>query len=286
MRLVREATAEQVAAGAFDPMTQSQTYDMEWEDADGRHSLRVRERGYVPTELALLLRFAGFAVEHVWGGTAGDWGRRPVELDEYEVMVVARRPRRRGAPESTPGAGRRGERAIRAFATGRWTMRPGVARLINGVIAEGAPVLLTGSFSDEEERAFLAALAAARRLPRRRRRGARRPRRRPRRRRSSPRRSSPPTPPAMPAHDHVAVMGTWVAAAVAPPRTRPCALGAHVRRWRRERGFTKVFTDVRADNLDSLAFHLALGFSVVGAARRQAVIGGRAYDVVFIERGL
>ena len=92
MRLIREATPEQVAAGVFDPMTQSQTYDMEWEDADGPHSLSVRERGYVPTELALLLRFAGFEVEHVWGGTAGNWGRRPVELDEYEIMVVARRP--------------------------------------------------------------------------------------------------------------------------------------------------------------------------------------------------
>jgi len=51
----------------------------------------------VPTELALLLRHAGFAVEHVWGGTAGNWGRRPVDLDEYEIMVVARRPCEEGA---------------------------------------------------------------------------------------------------------------------------------------------------------------------------------------------
>jgi SAM-dependent methyltransferase len=93
MRLIREATHEQVAAGVFDSMTQSQSRDMQWEDAGGRHSLAVRERGYVPTELALLLRHAGFAVEHVWGGTAGNWGRRPVDLDEYEIMVVARRPR-------------------------------------------------------------------------------------------------------------------------------------------------------------------------------------------------
>ena len=97
MRLIREATPEQVAAGVFDPMAQSQLFDMEWEDADGPHSLAARERGYVPTELALLLRHAGFAVEHVWGGTAGNWGRRPVDLDEYEIMVVARRPREEGA---------------------------------------------------------------------------------------------------------------------------------------------------------------------------------------------
>jgi cyclopropane fatty-acyl-phospholipid synthase-like methyltransferase len=97
MRLIREATPEQVAAGVFDPMAQSQLFDMEWEDADGPHSLAARERGYVPTELALLLRHAGFVVEHLWGGTAGNWGRRPVDLDEYEIMVVARRPREEGA---------------------------------------------------------------------------------------------------------------------------------------------------------------------------------------------
>ena len=106
MRLIREATHEQVAAGVFDPMTQSQSCDMEWEDADGPHSLAARERGYVPTELVLLLRFAGFAVEHVWGGTAGNWGRRPVDLDEYEIMVVARRPREQG---TGPNGSREGD---------------------------------------------------------------------------------------------------------------------------------------------------------------------------------
>jgi L-amino acid N-acyltransferase YncA len=173
----------------------------------------------------------------------------------------------------------------------------GVARLINAVVAEGALVLLTGSFSDEEERAFLedlaprggfhiaaaldaddapAMVAAPANV-------------------GSP--SIVAAPPivaaqvfapyaaSMPAHDHVAVMGTWVAA-----RWRRRGLGRAL--WERtsaaarERGFTRVFTDLRADNVDSLAYHLALGFSVAGVARAQAVIGGHAYDVVFIERGL
>ena len=162
---------------------------------------------------------------------------------------------------------------------------PGVARLINAVIAEGAPVLLTGSFSDEEERAFLAALAprggfhvaVTAEAP-----GA------------APTAASPtvvaaqvfaPYAEAMPAHDHVAVMGTWVDASWRR-RGLGRALWERTAALARERGFTRVFTDVRADNLDSLAYHLALGFSVAGVARAQAVIGGRAYDVVFIERGL
>ncbi len=92
MRLIRDATADQVAKGAFDPATLTVSYMMEWETADGPRSVPVRERGYVPSELTLLCRSAGFVVEHVWGGTAGSWGRRPVDLDEWEIMVVMRRP--------------------------------------------------------------------------------------------------------------------------------------------------------------------------------------------------
>jgi SAM-dependent methyltransferase len=92
MRLIRSATPEQVEAGRFDPLTLSESYDMEWETPEGPRSVPVRERGYVPSELTLLCRMAGFAVEHVWGGTAGNWGRRPVDLDEWEIMVVMRKP--------------------------------------------------------------------------------------------------------------------------------------------------------------------------------------------------
>lgn len=92
MRLIRDATVDQVAKGTFDPKALTLSYDMEWEGPDGPRSVPVRERGYVPSELTLLCRMAGFDVEHVWGGTAGAWGRRPVDLDEWEIMVVMRRP--------------------------------------------------------------------------------------------------------------------------------------------------------------------------------------------------
>ncbi len=92
LRMIRDATPEQVARGSFDPATLTHSFEMEWQADDGPRSLPIRERGYVPSELVLLCRAAGFTVEHVWGGTAGDWGRRPVELDEMEIMVVLRRP--------------------------------------------------------------------------------------------------------------------------------------------------------------------------------------------------
>jgi hypothetical protein len=29
------------------------------------------------------------SVLNVWGGTAGNWGRRALDLDEIEIMIVA-----------------------------------------------------------------------------------------------------------------------------------------------------------------------------------------------------
>ena len=41
--------------------------------------------------LRLLFHLAGMAVLNMWGGTAGNWGRRPLDLDEIEIMIVARK---------------------------------------------------------------------------------------------------------------------------------------------------------------------------------------------------
>ena len=85
--------------------------------------------------------------------------------------------------------------------------------------------------------------------------------------------------------DHVATMGTYVDA-----DHRRRGVGAALARESfavaLALGYDKIFTDLRADNLDSLAYHLALGFAVVGAARRHARLGGRDIDVLFIERFL
>jgi len=89
---IRQHTQQDVKDGLFDPTTLINTVAVEFETPEGKKDVLVRERRYVPTELIMLLRLAGFAVEHVWGGTAGNWGRRPVELDEMEIMTVARKP--------------------------------------------------------------------------------------------------------------------------------------------------------------------------------------------------
>jgi len=90
-RLIRQATQEDVESGRFDLVTMVEVFTVEWDTPAGKKSRQVRERSYVPTELVMLFRQAGFEVEHIWGGTAGNWGRRKIHLDEMEIMVVARK---------------------------------------------------------------------------------------------------------------------------------------------------------------------------------------------------
>jgi L-amino acid N-acyltransferase YncA len=151
----------------------------------------------------------------------------------------------------------------------------GVADVLNGVIAGGRHSLLDTPFTVAEERAYIEAL---------------------------PERSLlhvaetggdifgfqtviPWNTFVTSEFDHVATMGTYV-----HERHRRRGVGAALAAASfaaaLEMGYEKIFTDLRADNLDSLAYHLALGFTIVGAARRQARVNGRDIDVIFIERFL
>ncbi len=78
-----------VSEGRFDPLALVAT--SEFPPQDRLPAIAVRERGFLPTELGLLFRMAGLSVTDIWGGTAGNWGRRPLDLDEIEIMVVARK---------------------------------------------------------------------------------------------------------------------------------------------------------------------------------------------------
>lgn len=53
--------------------------------------VQYMEHVYAGPELAMLLKWAGFRVENIWGGTAGNWGKRPIDLDEIKMMAFARK---------------------------------------------------------------------------------------------------------------------------------------------------------------------------------------------------
>lgn len=87
------------------------------------------------------------------------------------------------------------------------------------------------------------------------------------------------------AFDHVAVIGTYVGLSY-----RQQGIGMRLSRATfdaaRHKGYEKICSYVRADNLGALAFYLKLGFRIIGTAQRQAKIRQRYVDEIFIEKFL
>jgi SAM-dependent methyltransferase len=88
-RMLRMHKDADVVEGRFDPL--SIVLSHSFPPREGMEPMPIRERGFVGTELRLLCRLAGLAIENMWGGTAGNWGKRPLDLDEFEIMIVARK---------------------------------------------------------------------------------------------------------------------------------------------------------------------------------------------------
>jgi SAM-dependent methyltransferase len=88
MAKIRKATQEDIDQGLFDPAAQLETFSLEIETEGTKESIVLKERGFVPSELRLMLEIAGFNVEKMYGGTAGAWNREPVKLDEIEIMAI------------------------------------------------------------------------------------------------------------------------------------------------------------------------------------------------------
>lgn len=86
---IRRVADEQVDQGAFDPATMIARYADTLELPTGQHTIYIKERLFIPPELTAMLHHAGFAVQNVWGGTAGEWGKRSLRLDEIEVMLFS-----------------------------------------------------------------------------------------------------------------------------------------------------------------------------------------------------
>jgi SAM-dependent methyltransferase len=97
--MIRRCSRKDVEAGRFDPLSMSEATDVA--PGKGLPPLAVRERAFVPTELALLFRLAGLPVLNMWGGTAGNWKRRKIDLDEIEIMVVAGKAELPGGKETS-----------------------------------------------------------------------------------------------------------------------------------------------------------------------------------------
>jgi SAM-dependent methyltransferase len=68
-------------------LTETSTYPL----GDGA-TVVLREHYHLPDGLRTLAESVGFEVEAVWAGGAGDWRREAPTIDDFELMLLARRP--------------------------------------------------------------------------------------------------------------------------------------------------------------------------------------------------
>jgi SAM-dependent methyltransferase len=92
LRIIRQYGNTDVKEGRFDPINLVEWHTLNEVDPDIKGDLAaalIGEKAFTGCELRLLLEKCGFRVDHMWGGTAGSWGMRALDPDEYEIMVVA-----------------------------------------------------------------------------------------------------------------------------------------------------------------------------------------------------
>ena len=85
---IREHTDGDISKGIFDSLTISSTMEMELSDG---FKVEVHEKGFLPYELTQMLNETGFSIINLWGGSACEWNKQPLKLDEYEIMVISRK---------------------------------------------------------------------------------------------------------------------------------------------------------------------------------------------------
>ena len=94
LKMIRQFNSGDISSGRFDPLDIVEWHalgELDHEIGEDLSAKKVGEKSFTGSELRLMLKVSGFNVRHMWGGTAGSWGRRALDPDEYEIMVVAER---------------------------------------------------------------------------------------------------------------------------------------------------------------------------------------------------
>jgi cyclopropane fatty-acyl-phospholipid synthase-like methyltransferase len=89
LKKIREHSKEDVMNGVFDPVHLVTLEKMQIVHKGIQKEIQVREKGFTAGELSHLMNRSGFSILHLWGGTAGSWNRKKLDMDEYEIMVIA-----------------------------------------------------------------------------------------------------------------------------------------------------------------------------------------------------
>ena len=91
LKKIREYDDEDVKTGKFDPLSIVETFPISDILENPPEDIMLKEKGFLATELKLMLNNTGFKVKNIWGGTAGSWNRETLKMDEFELMIVSKK---------------------------------------------------------------------------------------------------------------------------------------------------------------------------------------------------
>ncbi|OQY10840.1 MAG: cyclopropane-fatty-acyl-phospholipid synthase [Marinitoga sp. 4572_148] len=91
LKMIRQYNEKDIDNGRFDPLGIVETYPLSEILEDTPDNILIKEKGFLATELKMMLKNTGFKVENIWGGTAGNWKRERLKMDEMELMVISRK---------------------------------------------------------------------------------------------------------------------------------------------------------------------------------------------------
>jgi hypothetical protein len=81
------------SAEVFDPYTATSRDVSTLQSPDGEHrEVTICTTSFTFRELKLLMEFSGFQVNAGYGCQAGKFERKPLALDDIEIMTVASKP--------------------------------------------------------------------------------------------------------------------------------------------------------------------------------------------------
>ena len=89
LRIIRQSSDEDVRDGRFDNLSLTEIYELQKLDPEIGVKTLLREKYFTAAELNLMLQITGFRTLNFWGGTAGDWQKGPLKMDEMEIMLLA-----------------------------------------------------------------------------------------------------------------------------------------------------------------------------------------------------
>jgi|SRR6056297_109927 len=91
LKKIREYDDEDVKTGKFDPLSIVETFPISNILDNPPEDIMLKEKGFLATELKLMLNNTDFKVENIWGGSAGNWNRELLKMDEFELMIVSKK---------------------------------------------------------------------------------------------------------------------------------------------------------------------------------------------------